>query len=196
MPSVDARVPLPHAARLRIGACIVDVPRREVWRPGAAAPTRITLKALQVLLVLVGDAGRVVSRERLLDTVWAGTLPTLDVVTQAIATLRRAFADHAHAPTCIETIPKSGYVLLAGVEWLPEAPALVSSTPAPRVPASMPGRHPGRWRWLAALLGFATLGVADSASAGSAAPGTVAAGVATDGRSDPAPCAGVDRRCA
>ena len=194
MPSVDARVPRPRAARLRIGACIVDVPRREVSRPGAEAPTRITLKALQVLLVLVEDAGRVVSRERLLDTVWAGTMPTLDVVTQAIATLRRAFADHAYAPACIETIPKSGYVLLAGVEWLPEAPASVSSTQAPRDPASMPRQHPGRWRWLAALLGFATLGVADSASAGSAAAGTVAARAATNGRSDPAPCAGVDRR--
>ena len=49
-------------------------------------------------------------------------------------------------------------------------------------------------RWLAALLGFATLVVADSASAGSAAAGTVAAGVATNGRSDRAPCADVDRR--
>jgi len=196
MPSVEARVPRPHAARLRIGACVVDVPRREVWRPGAAAPTRITLKALQVLLVLVEDAGRVVSRERLLDTVWAGTLPTLDVVTQAIATLRRAFADHAHAPVCIETIPKSGYVLVAGVEWLVEAAASVSSTPAPRLSASMPPRDPGRWHWLAAMLGFATLGVADSASAGSAAAGMVARGAAGNGTSDPAPCADVDRRCA
>ena len=185
---------MPRAARLRVGDCVVDVARREVLRPGAVAPARITVKALHVLLVLAEDAGRVVPRERLLDTVWAGTLPTLDVVTQAIATLRRAFADHAHAPVCIETIPKSGYVLLAGVEWLPEAPAFVSSTPAPRLPASLPRRHPGRWRWLAALLGFATLGVADSASAGSAAAGTVAARAATNGRSDPAPCAGVDRR--
>lgn len=185
---------MPLAPRLRVGDCVVDVARREVSRPGTVGATRITVKALQVLLVLAEDAGRVVSRERLLDTVWAGTLPTLDVVTQAIATLRRAFADHAHAPVCIETIPKSGYVLLAGAEWLPEAAALVSSTPAPRLPASLPRRHPGRWRWLAALLGFATLGVADSASAGSAAAGTVAAGVATNGRSDRAPCADVDRR--
>ena len=187
---------MPLAPRLRVGDCVVDVARREVSRPGTVGATRITVKALHVLLVLAEDAGRVVSREHLLDTVWAGTLPTLDVVTQAIATLRRAFADHAHAPTCIETIPKSGYVLLAGVEWLPEAPALVSSTPAPRMPASLPRRHPGRWRWLAALLGFATLGVADSASAGSAAAGMVATGAAGNGTSDPAPCAGVDRRCA
>lgn len=194
MPSVDARVPRPRAARLRIGACIVDVPRREVSRPGAEAPTRITLKALQVLLVLVEDAGRVVSRERLLDTVWADTLPTLDVVTQAIAALRRAFADHAYAPACIETIPKSGYVLLAEVEWLPEAPAAAPSLPTPRAPALARRRPPGRWRWLAALMGFATLGVADSASAGSSPAVTVAVDSPTNDTADPAPCADVHQR--
>lgn len=194
MPSIDARVLRPRAACLRIGTCIVDLARREVLRPGAAAPTRITVKALHVLLVLAEDAGRVVSREHLLDTVWAGTLPTLDVVTQAIATLRRAFADHAHAPVCIETIPKSGYVLLAEVEWLPEAPPSVSAKQAPRMPASVRRQHPRRWRWLAALLGFATLGVADSASAGAVAVGAVAAGAAGNVRSDRASCAEVDRR--
>jgi len=195
MPCIDARVPRPRATRLRIGACVVDVSRREVSRPGTEVPTRITLKALQVLLVLAEDAGRVVSREHLLDTVWAGTLPTLDVVTQAIATLRRACADHAHAPACIETIPKSGYVLFAEVEWLPDAPHSLHGRHVSRVPASARRQPPGRWHWLAAMLGFATLGVADSASAGSAAAGMVARGAAGNGTSDPAPCADVDRRC-
>lgn len=185
---------MPRAARLRVGDCVVDVARREVLRPGAVAPARITVKALHVLLVLAEDAGRVVPRERLLDTVWAGTLPTLDVVTQAIATLRRAFADHAHAPACIETIPKSGYVLLAAVEWLPDAPHSLPGRHVPRVPASAHRQPPGRWRWLAALLGFTTLGVADSASAGLAARGMVAIDSATNGRAEPATRAHVDRR--
>ncbi|MBN8261872.1 MAG: winged helix-turn-helix domain-containing protein [Xanthomonadales bacterium] len=175
---------MPRAARLRVGDCVVDVARREVLRPGAVAPARITVKALQVLLVLAEDAGRVVPRERLLDTVWAGTLPTLDVVTQAIAGLRRAFADRAHAPACIETIPKSGYVLLAGVEWLPEAPASVRSTQAPLAPASPRHRRLGRWRWLAALMGFATLGVVEGASTAAV----------TDGMSSPAVRSDVDQR--
>lgn len=184
MPAPDCLVPVPRAACLRVGDCVVDVARREVLRPGAVAPARITVKALQVLLVLAEDAGRVVPRERLLDTVWAGTLPTLDVVTQAIAALRRAFADRAHAPACIETIPKSGYVLLAGVEWLPEAPASVRSTQAPRAPASPRRRRLGRWRWLAALMGFAALGVVEGANTGAA----------TDGMSSPAVRSDVDQR--
>lgn len=147
---------MPLAPRLRVGDCVVDVARREVSRPGTVGATRITVKALHVLLVLAEDAGRVVSREHLLDTVWAGTLPTLDVVTQAIATLRRAFADHAHAPTCIETIPKSGYVLLAPVAWLTPDPVGISKQP-PQLPP-VRGIRTGPWRWLAAVLGIATVG--------------------------------------
>jgi DNA-binding winged helix-turn-helix (wHTH) protein len=155
---------MPRAARLRVGDCVVDVDRREVLRPGAVAPARITVKALHVLLVLAEDAGRVVPRERLLDTVWAGTLPTLDVVTQAIAALRRAFADRAHAPACIETIPKSGYVLLAPVAWLPADPVAIS-TRSPQVPP-VRGIRAGPWRWLAAVLGIATVGGVDGSDAG------------------------------
>ncbi len=185
---------MPLAPRLRVGDCVVDVARREVSRPGAVGATRITVNALHVLPVLAEDSGRVVSREHLLDTVWAGTMPTLDVVTQAIATLRRAFADHAHAPACIETIPKSGYLLLAAVEWLPDVPHSLPGRHLPRVPASARRQPPGRWRWLAALLGFTTLGVADSASAGLAARGMVAIDSATNGRAEPATRAHVDRR--
>src|SRR5690606_35021442 len=50
-----------------------------------------------------------------------GTLPTDDVLTQAITGLRKAFGDDRDAPAYLETIPKSGYRLLAEVEWLPDA---------------------------------------------------------------------------
>ncbi|GHC00587.1 winged helix-turn-helix domain-containing protein [Thermomonas carbonis] len=107
------------STRLRVGACVLNIDCREVVR-GDDAPQRITLKALQVLQVLAAQPGRVVSREALLDAVWAGTMPTDDVVTQAITTLRKALGDDREAPAYLETIPKSGYRLLAEVEWLPD----------------------------------------------------------------------------
>lgn len=109
--------PLP-AEHLRVGDCVVDIPLREIRAPGARRPRRITPKAMGVLLVLVDHADRVVSRDALLTEVWPDTLPTDDVVTQAITQLRKAFDEDRGNPRYIETIAKNGYRLLAKVEWL------------------------------------------------------------------------------
>lgn len=113
----------PESDRLRIGDCVVDIPRREVRATATDAPRRLTVKALQVLLVLVAHRGRVVGREALLEWVWADTLPGDDVLTQAVAQLRRAFGDDREHPRYLETIAKGGYRLLADVAWLPDGKA-------------------------------------------------------------------------
>lgn len=113
---------------LRVGDCVVDVPRREVACGGDSR--RITVKSMQVLLVLVAHAGKVVSREALLEWVWADTLPTDDVLTQAITQLRKAFCDDREAPRYLETIAKGGYRLIAPVEWL------AATRPIPAVAAA------------------------------------------------------------
>lgn len=104
--------------RLRIGQCTVDVLSREIHAPGARRPFRITPKAMAVLLVLVDSADRVVSRETLLEQVWPDTLPSDDVLTQAVTQLRKAFQEVRGNPRYIETIAKGGYRLLASVEIL------------------------------------------------------------------------------
>lgn len=104
--------------RLRVGDCVVDVPLREIRAPGKRRPLRITPKSMGVLLVLVEQAGRVVSRDTLMTEVWPDTLPTNDVVTQAITQLRKAFDDERGNPSYIETIAKNGYRLLAPVQWM------------------------------------------------------------------------------
>ena len=101
-----------------MGDCLVDVPLREIRAPGKRRPLRITPKSMAVLLVLIEQAGRVVSRDALMAEVWPDTLPTNDVVTQAITQLRKAFDDERGNPRYIETIAKNGYRLLAPVEWL------------------------------------------------------------------------------
>lgn len=86
--------------------------------PGTRHPLRVTPKSMGVLLALVEQAGRVVSRDALLAGVWPDTLPTNDVITQAITQLRKAFGEQRGNPRYIETIAKNGYRLLAEVEWL------------------------------------------------------------------------------
>ena len=67
-----------------------------------------------------------VSREALFERVWPDTMPTDDVLTQAVAQLRKAFADDRDAPRYIETISKGGYRLLADVDWLDAGNVLVA----------------------------------------------------------------------
>lgn len=119
--------PLP-SDRLRVGECSVEIPLREVHAPGAWRARRITPKTMGVLLALVDAGGRVVSRDALLAQVWPDTLPSDDVLTQAITQLRKAFGEERGNPRYIETIAKNGYRLLASVEWLGDGVALDART--------------------------------------------------------------------
>ena len=128
----------PHPSdRLRIGDRVVDIPLREIVPLDGGEPVRVTLKSLGVLLVLVAHAGRPVSREALLEWVWPDTLPTDDVITQAITQLRKALGDDRERPRYIETLAKQGYRLIAPIEWLVERESEPEAEPEPAVaPAS------------------------------------------------------------
>lgn len=119
--------------RVRIGECVVVLSAREVYAPAARRPRRLTPKAMGVLQVLLRNPGAVVTRDELLADVWPDTLPTNDVLTQAITQLRKAFATDAGEKadmSYIETIAKTGYRLLASVELEsnPEVPAVDSDS--------------------------------------------------------------------
>jgi DNA-binding winged helix-turn-helix (wHTH) protein/Tol biopolymer transport system component len=162
------------SARLRVGDCTVDMALREILAPGARRPRRVTPKAIGVLAALIEQGGRVVGRDALLAQVWAGTLPTDDVITQAITQLRKAFDDGRDNPRYIETIAKYGYRLLAPVELLEagiaatpaaigqpdetgvQASPVSTSEPKPPLPSS-PAAIRGSWRAIAAALGVAGL---------------------------------------
>ncbi|MDH5834299.1 winged helix-turn-helix domain-containing protein [Luteimonas kalidii] len=118
---------------LRVLECEVDTTRRMVARADGGS-LRITIKAMQVLLALAERRGTVVSREALLERVWPDTMPTDDVVTQAVAQLRKAFGDDRDAPRYIETIAKAGYRLLPDVEWRHDSPVDASAPVAPSSP--------------------------------------------------------------
>ena len=77
---------------------------------------RLEPKAMQVLVRLAENAGEVVAKESLINSVWADTFVTDDVLTRAISGLRRVFCDDPKAPQVIQTIPKTGYRLIAPIQ--------------------------------------------------------------------------------
>ena len=115
----SSEMQLPDADRIQVGECVVTLSSREVEVVGARRPRRLTPKALGVLRVLLRQPGRVVTRDELFAEVWPDTLPTNDVLTQAVTQLRKAFAnDEDNGQAYIETIAKSGYRLLVPVQVL------------------------------------------------------------------------------
>lgn len=103
-----------QGAAFQIAGCKVEPSGLSVMVDGRYV--RVEAKVMLVLLYLAEHAGRVVSRAELEAQLWPGRVVTEDSVTKAIAKLRRVFRDDAHDPRVIETIPKSGYRLIASVE--------------------------------------------------------------------------------
>lgn len=119
----------------RIAGCEVDPAANLIERNGETVP--LEPKVMGLLVYLAERAGEVVSREELEERIWAGTVVGYDSLTRSIAKLRRAFDDDSHRPRVIETIPKTGYRLIAHVERLKASRSLAdNAAPTARAPSS------------------------------------------------------------
>ena len=96
-----------------LGPWLVEVPLNRVHCNGKTI--QLEPKMMQVLVCLAEAAGEVVKKGDLMRCAWSDTFVTDDALTRVISELRKTFDDDARQPTFIETIPKSGYRLLAPV---------------------------------------------------------------------------------
>ena len=79
-------------------------------------PVPIEPKALQVLLFLLRNPGRLVKKDEIVSAVWDGTSVSDNSLTRSIATLRRLLGDDAREPRYIATVQTVGYRFLCPVE--------------------------------------------------------------------------------
>ena len=98
----------------RFGPFCLDTTER-VLRKGET-PVQLTPKAFDILLLLVKDHGRLVSKGRLLDAVWPDTFVEEKTLAQNIFTLRKVLGPYEGGRRYIETVPKHGYRFGAEVE--------------------------------------------------------------------------------
>src|SRR5262245_34217504 len=63
-----------------------------------------------VLRLLAENAGRLVSKNEIIAEVWGDVAVTDDCLTQCIADIRKAIADHEHR--ILRTVPRRGYMLV------------------------------------------------------------------------------------
>lgn len=80
----------------------------------------LTSKALDTLLALVEKAGRVLTKDELLQRVWPDTVVEESNLTQTVFMLRKALGEKVKEHRYIVTVPKRGYCFVAEVKERPE----------------------------------------------------------------------------
>ena len=102
-----------HRDVFHFGEFTLDVPERRFLR-GANA-VRLAPKAFDLLVVLLEQSGRLVSKDELLARVWPNSFVEEGILNVHVSALRRALGDRGRPPTYIETVARSGYRFSAPV---------------------------------------------------------------------------------
>lgn len=115
--------------RYRFGDFLLDCAQRQLLRDGQ--PLALNARYFDALVLLVREQGRLVSKQRFFDEVWAGSVVGDAALTQCIKEIRRALDDDATAPRFVRTVAGHGYGFIATVE---PVDALPSSAPLSKPP--------------------------------------------------------------
>lgn len=119
----------------------------------AGQPIKLEPKVFDVLTYLIVHHDQVVSKDELLNHVWAGQFVEEAALVRCIVEARKAMGDLSKAPKYIATVRRRGYRFIAAVQTLPSEQAQMldrtHKPPLPPVPATR--RFIGRRRELALL---------------------------------------------
>jgi TolB-like protein/DNA-binding winged helix-turn-helix (wHTH) protein len=109
----------------------IDLGQHELRRSGEIVP--IEPQVFDLLVHLVRNRERTVTKDELLDTIWHGRTVSEAALSSRIKAVRKAVGDNGDAQAIIRTIPKRGFRFVGEVESLaPEATASL----APAAPGS------------------------------------------------------------
>ena len=142
----------------------VEVRERELTLIKAGEVLPVEPKAFRVLLFLLHNPQKLITKEELLDAVWADAAVTESSLTRSIAKLRRALGDDFQEPRYIATVATVGYRFVCPVEVSADGgygsePAHVSAETADGAIQAKP-RSLRRWWLIAAAvlaIGLASL---------------------------------------
>jgi TolB-like protein/DNA-binding winged helix-turn-helix (wHTH) protein len=111
--------------RVDIAGLTLDL-RREELRDGTGARIELRNRSFSVLRHLATNAGRVVTKDELLQANWPGVTVTEDSLTQCISEIRRALGDAGR--DLVRTVPRRGYMIVLA-DRSPEAELPVVTNP-------------------------------------------------------------------
>jgi len=91
----------------------LDASERVLLRDGRPVP--LTLKAFDLLMLLVENNGHIVEKDVLMNRVWSGSFVEEGNLKVTISMLRKALEDNQDGNRFIETVPRRGYRFVAEV---------------------------------------------------------------------------------
>ncbi len=133
--ALPARASAPAVGDLALGPFLLDAAARILLHDGA--PLTLGERAVSVLMCLARQAGRLVTKDELLTSVWQGLAVEESNLTVQIAALRRVLAGTPGGEGWIETLPRRGYRYVG-----PLAQPLPATLPAPRPAMAAADPHP------------------------------------------------------
>lgn len=140
---------VPAPAMLRFDAFTLDVRERRLTRTDGGEAVALPSRYFDLLAVLAGRSGQLVSKDDLFAEVWPGVVVGDAALSQGIRAVRVALGDEAAAPRFVETVAGHGYRFIAPVEAVERVaaappvvytPDLVHPSP-PLVEAAAPVRR-------------------------------------------------------
>src|SRR4051794_41071417 len=100
--------------RLHFDQCVLDTERRELRR--GLAPVPVQPQVFDLLVYLIENRGRVVSKDDLLNAVWNGRIVSESTLISRINAARRAIGDDGDQQRLIRTIARKGVRFVGEVE--------------------------------------------------------------------------------
>jgi TolB-like protein/Flp pilus assembly protein TadD len=111
--------------RLVFGDCVLDLDRRELSRGGRVVPTGP--QVFDLLVYLVANRERVVTRDDLLASVWSGRIVSDSTLASHINAVRKAIGDTGQEQRLLRTVARKGFRFVGDVS---EARAQESAAPS------------------------------------------------------------------
>jgi DNA-binding winged helix-turn-helix (wHTH) protein/TolB-like protein/tetratricopeptide (TPR) repeat protein len=142
MPAVDGRQYL-------VGDFLIDTARYRISSVGAAVP--VEPKVFDLLVYLIRNRDRVVTREELFETVWEGRAVSDATLSNHVKSARKALGDNGELQQTIQTIRGRGYQFIAPVSEVADRADDPVDGKVPSASAD-PARRRGRPVWFLPLV--------------------------------------------
>lgn len=126
----------------------LDANNPGLWQGGELVA--LPPKALELLILLVGRHGEIVSREEVLETVWRDTFVEEANINYTVSLLRKTL-DSSDKARFIQTVPKRGYRFAADVREVRENGDAEPNHPSEPVPVNPPQARI-RWHFFGIIL--------------------------------------------